>query len=92
MIRYLVGSWDLETNSPKQNASIQNLWQYIYCSSFFKSSHGANFLTDECCLSCHEDNSEYGFDLLEFELPNYIIISVCCRVSKKISDMLEAYK
>ncbi len=40
-----------------------------------------------CCISCHEDNNEYGFDLLVDWEETY---EVCCGVYNKFIEPREA--
>lgn len=37
------------------------------------------FNITDCCLSCHEDADEYGYELLYLELDGQLI-EVCCAV------------
>jgi hypothetical protein len=40
---------------------------------------------DGCCSSCHED-VDYGYDLIEMDLPNGDYIWICCRVAESLDE------
>lgn len=46
------------------------------------------FDTKNCCVSCHEDYEEFGYDLCELTLPDEIVIECCC-VAKSYVDSLK---
>ncbi len=50
------------------------------------SKHCNDFPNIPCCVSCHEDEEEYGYDLIHSEFKADEIY-VCCSVSNALNEL-----
>jgi hypothetical protein len=58
--------------------------KYLYCGDFYDMEEWPG-----CCVSCHEDNEEYGYGLCSAEIDG-MEVECCCKVSTWIGETQKA--
>jgi len=58
--------------------------KYLHCGDFYHLKEWPG-----CCVSCHEDNEEYGYDLCSAELGG-MDVECCCKVSTWLGEVQAA--
>ena len=58
--------------------------KYLHCGNFYHLEAWPG-----CCVSCHEDNEEYGYDLCSAELGG-MEVECCCKVSEWLGEVQAA--
>lgn len=58
--------------------------KYLHCGNFYHLEAWPG-----CCVSCHEDSEEYGYELCSAELGG-MEVECCCKVSKWLDEVQAA--